>query len=91
MPSNRLEESRTPEGLTQSRYPDFVPQYIPEFSLFWIGMMHDLWWYHGDVDFLRGYLPGDRECNGLVRPRHAAVGDAGAAEVVELRGLAEPV
>jgi hypothetical protein len=56
-----LDESRTPEGLTQSRYPSFLPQYIPPFSLFWIGMMHDLWWYHGDEDFLRGYLPGVRD------------------------------
>jgi len=55
-----LDESRTPEGLTQSRYPSFLPQYIPPFSLFWIGMMHDLWWYRGDVDFLRGYLQGMR-------------------------------
>jgi len=55
-----LDESRTPEGLTQSRYPSFLPQYIPPFALFWIGMMHDLWWYRGDVDFLRGYLPGVR-------------------------------
>jgi alpha-L-rhamnosidase len=55
-----LDESRTPEGLTQSRYPSWLPQYIPPFSLFWIGMMHDLWWYRGDVEFLRGYLPGVR-------------------------------
>ncbi|HTS70020.1 MAG TPA: alpha-L-rhamnosidase N-terminal domain-containing protein [Terriglobia bacterium] len=55
-----LDESRTPEGLTQSRYPSWLPQYIPPFSLFWIGMMHDLWWYRGDADFLRGYLPGAR-------------------------------
>jgi hypothetical protein len=55
-----LDESRTPEGLTQSRYPSRLPQYIPPFSLFWIDMMHDLWWYHGDADFVRGYLPGAR-------------------------------
>ncbi|MDR3677513.1 MAG: alpha-L-rhamnosidase N-terminal domain-containing protein [Acidobacteriota bacterium] len=55
-----LDESRTPEGLTQSRYPSWLPQYIPPFSLFWVDMMHDLWWYHGDAQFLRGYLPGAR-------------------------------
>ncbi len=55
-----LDESRTPEGLTQSRYPSFLPQYIPPFSLLWIGMMHDLWWYRGETDFLRGYLQGMR-------------------------------
>jgi hypothetical protein len=55
-----LDESRTPEGLTQSRYPSWQPQYIPPFSLFWIGMMHDLWWYRGEAEFLRGYLPGAR-------------------------------
>jgi alpha-L-rhamnosidase len=55
-----LDESRTPEGLTQSRYPSFLPQYIPPFSLLWIGMMHDLWWYHGDADFLRQFLVNER-------------------------------
>ncbi len=55
-----IDESRTPDGLTQSRYPSWLPQYIPPFSLFWIDMMHDLWWYRGDADFLKGYLPGAR-------------------------------
>ncbi|MGA2986604.1 MAG: hypothetical protein ABSG32_22615 [Terriglobia bacterium] len=48
--------SRTPEGLTLSRYLAFLPQYIVPFSLFWIDMMHDMGWYHGDADFLRSYL-----------------------------------
>ncbi|HLI34066.1 MAG TPA: alpha-L-rhamnosidase C-terminal domain-containing protein, partial [Terriglobia bacterium] len=55
-----INESRTSEGLTQSRYPSHLPQYIPPFSLFWIGMMHDLWWYHGEQDFLRQYLQNAR-------------------------------
>ena len=52
-----LSDSRTPEGLTQSRYPSFLPQYIPPFSLLWIGMLHDLWWYRGEKEFLAEYLP----------------------------------
>jgi hypothetical protein len=55
-----LNESRSPEGLTQSRYPSAALQYIPPFSLSWIGMLHDLWWYRGETDFLRAYLPGAR-------------------------------
>ena len=79
-----LDESRTPEGLTQSRYPTSIPQYIPEFSLFWIGMMHDLWWYHGDADFLRNYLPGMRDVLGWFERRMAPIGNAGTTKVVEL-------
>jgi hypothetical protein len=55
-----LDESRTPEGLTQSRYPSYLPQYIPPFSLLWVGMIHDLWWYRGENDFIRNVLPGTR-------------------------------
>lgn len=55
-----INESRFPEGLTQSRYPSHLPQMIPTFSLYWIGMLHDLWWYRGDNDFIRTFLPGER-------------------------------
>jgi hypothetical protein len=72
-----LDESRTPEGLTESRYPTSTPQYIPEFSLFWIGMMHDLWWYRGEVDFLRNYLPGMRGVLGWFERRMAPSGMLG--------------
>ncbi|MGH9446244.1 MAG: family 78 glycoside hydrolase catalytic domain, partial [Terriglobia bacterium] len=51
-----INSSRTSEGLTQSRYPSFLPQYIPPFSLYWIGMMHDLWWYRGETQFLQPFL-----------------------------------
>jgi alpha-L-rhamnosidase len=55
-----INSSRTSEGLTQSRYPSFLPQYIPPFSLYWIGMMHDLWWYRGETQFLRPFLTNAR-------------------------------
>lgn len=75
-----LDESRTPEGLTGSRYPSFLPQYIPEFSLFWIGMMHDLWWYRGEADFLRNYLPGVRGVLGWFERRTSPSGMLGRLE-----------
>jgi alpha-L-rhamnosidase len=69
-----LNESRIPEGLTQSRYPSYLPQFIPPFSLLWVGMMHDLWWYHGDTDFLRQFFPGERGVLGWFEARLAPSG-----------------
>ncbi|MBZ5545932.1 MAG: alpha-L-rhamnosidase N-terminal domain-containing protein, partial [Acidobacteriia bacterium] len=51
-------ESRTPDGLTQSRYPSFLPQYIPPYSLLWVGMLHDYWWYGNDREYVRQHLHG---------------------------------
>ena len=53
-----FDESRIPDGLTQSRYPTMLPQIIPPFSLFWVGMMHDLYMWGGDQEFARRYLSG---------------------------------
>ena len=39
--------SRIPDGLTQSRYPSELVQMIPTFSLLWVGMVHDFWMYRG--------------------------------------------
>jgi alpha-L-rhamnosidase len=55
-----LGDSQTPEGLTQSRYPTALPQYIPGFSLLWVGMLHDLWWYDGRRDVIAPWLPNAR-------------------------------
>ena len=55
-----LDASRTPEGLTFSRAPSRLPQYIPPFSLWWIGMVHDYWRYQDDAAFVRAQLPGVR-------------------------------
>lgn len=56
----QLDDSRTPEGLTQSRAPTRQQQYIPPFSLWWIGMLHDYWMYQDDPEFVRQTLPGVR-------------------------------
>src|SRR5258708_31559194 len=52
--------SRVPEGLTQSRYPSSLVQMIPTFSLMWVGMVHDFWMYRGDAEFVRGQVTGMR-------------------------------
>jgi len=53
-------DSRIPDGLTQSRYPSSLVQIIPTFSLLWIGMVHDFWIYRGDHDFVCSQIPGTR-------------------------------
>lgn len=52
--------SRIPDGLTQSRYPSSLVQMIPTFSLLWVGMVNDFWLYRGDAEFVRDQLPGTR-------------------------------
>lgn len=51
-------QSRTSEGLTQSRYPCAVPQIIPTYSLLWINILHDYWTYYKDDAFIRQMLSG---------------------------------
>jgi alpha-L-rhamnosidase len=56
----QLDNSRTVEGITLSRYPTRNPQQIPPFSLFWIGMLHDYYRYRPDSAFVQDKLPGER-------------------------------
>jgi alpha-L-rhamnosidase len=53
-------DSRVPDGITQSRYPSSLVQMIPTFSLMWVGMVHDFWLYRGDPSFVRTQIPGTR-------------------------------
>jgi alpha-L-rhamnosidase len=55
-----IDDSRTPEGLTQSRYPSGLPQFIPPFSLLWINMLHDYWMYIDDLPLVKKTLPHTR-------------------------------
>ena len=61
--------SRIPDGLTQSRYPSSLVQMIPTFSLMWIGMVHDFWMYRGDANFVHQQLPGVESVLGWYVPR----------------------
>jgi hypothetical protein len=56
----QLNDSRTAEGATMSRAPTRQQQYIPPFSLWWIGMVHDYFMYVDDRPFVREMLPGVR-------------------------------
>jgi len=53
-------DSRIPDGLTQSRYPSSLVQMIPTFSLLWVGMVHDFYMFRDDLDFVRRQMPGTR-------------------------------
>jgi hypothetical protein len=47
-------------GLTQSRYPSLIRQYIPPFSIWWVLMVHDQHLWRGDKQFLKQLLPAVR-------------------------------
>lgn len=58
-----LEQGRrslVPDGITMSRYPSSLHQFIPSFSLWWIVMGHDYWMYRGGEEYLRTLLPAWR-------------------------------
>lgn len=58
---NQMDYSRQPEGVTLSRHPSYTPQYIPTFSLWYIGMLHDYWMYGKDSNFIKNKLSGARQ------------------------------
>lgn len=55
-----FDRSRLPEGITASRYPSDLGQYIPTFSLFWVAMVHDYWMHRDDRAYVKGMMPGVR-------------------------------
>ena len=58
---NQMDNSRTPEGITESRHPSYSPQFIPTFSLWYIGMLHDYWMYGKDAEFIKSKMAGARQ------------------------------
>jgi len=53
-----FDASRLSDGLTQSRFPSYVVQIIPTYSLLWVGMAHDYYMYQDDLAFLKQFKPG---------------------------------
>ncbi len=47
-------------GMTQSRYPSRIRQYIPPFSIWWVLMVHDQHLWTGDKSYLVPMLAGCR-------------------------------
>ena len=72
-----LNDSRTAEGATMSRAPTRQQQYIPPFSLWWIGMVHDYYMYVDDAAFVREMLPGVRAVLQFFAARQKANGSLG--------------
>ena len=63
MVKNALEKGRqsmVADGLTMSRYPSYIHQFISSFSLWWINMGHDYWMYRGDEAYVKTLLPAYR-------------------------------
>lgn len=58
---NLMDFSRTPEGVTLSRHPSYTPQFIPTFSLWYIGMLQDYSRYGADIDFIKSKIGGTRQ------------------------------
>ena len=64
---NLMDFSRQPEGVTLSRHPSYTPQYIPTFSLWYIGMLHDYSRYGSDSVFVINKISGTREILGYFK------------------------
>ena len=56
----QFNDSRLPDGNLTSCAPLRATFVHPTYSLIWIDMLRDHLQYHGDRDFIRGFLPGIR-------------------------------
>lgn len=74
---DQINDSRISSGATMSRYPTRLPQFIPSFSLWWIGMLHDYWRYVDDPAFVRQMLPGVRSVLNFFQARQKPDGSLG--------------
>lgn len=60
---NAIEQGRqsiVADGITMSRYPTSIHQFISSYSLYWIGMGYDYWMYRDDSEYVKSLLPAFR-------------------------------
>jgi len=50
-------QSIVSDGITMSRYPTNLHQFIPPFSIWWIGIIYDYWMHRDDNAFVAQQLP----------------------------------
>ncbi|MBN1563575.1 MAG: alpha-L-rhamnosidase [Anaerolineae bacterium] len=55
-----FDSSRVASGLTQSRYPNRLTQFIPPFAVWWVAMLTDYALWRGDRAFVAAMMPGAR-------------------------------
>ncbi len=63
MVRNAIEQGRqsiVADGITMSRYPSSLHQFISSFSLWWMCTVHDYWMMRGDEQYVRTLLPAMR-------------------------------
>ncbi len=53
-----FDHSRLSEGITYSRYPSFIPQVTPAYSLMWINMVYDYMMLCEDPEYTATFLNG---------------------------------
>jgi alpha-L-rhamnosidase len=75
-----FDNSRIPDGLTQSRYPCNDMQIIPTYSMFWVSMVYDYWMLRNDTTFVRRFLPGIASVLAWEESRLAPNGIMGSTE-----------
>ena len=52
-----LKHSARPDGMINCCYPQYGPNIIPGFSIFYIGMVYDHMMYFGDRELIKDHLP----------------------------------
>lgn len=58
--------SRNVDGITKSRYPTTIPQYIQPYALSYIYALHDYMMYGADTKFVMDLLPGAEQIMGYL-------------------------